>query len=86
MLAVLALLAPTYLEAYQLRRYAQTLEAQPAASDDAIRTEVVKRAHQLDLPVKPSDVQITHDSGKVHVKVKYAIQMDLGILQVDIHP
>lgn len=88
MASVLIALAPVYLEDYQLRQYVRSLTRQPDAArmpDDGIRSEVVARAHQLDLPVAASDIQITHTDGKLQVQLKYAVEMNFPLYQVDLH-
>lgn len=88
MASVLAALAPVYFEDYQLRQFIRSLASGPniaAMSDDALRSAVVARARQLDLPVAASDIQITHAGGKVRLQLKYAVQMDFPLYQVDLH-
>jgi hypothetical protein len=82
MAGVLLALAPVYFENYQLRRYIRSLSP---ATDEALRSAVLTRAKQLDLPVQPGDIQITHPDGKLHVQLKYAVQMDFPLYQVDLH-
>jgi hypothetical protein len=90
MVMVLLALAPVYLEDYQLRQYVHSVARSPGAAtitDDTLRTNILNRAHQLDLPVRPSDIAISHDQGgKLHLKIKYAVQMDFSLYQVDLHP
>jgi hypothetical protein len=83
MAGILLALAPVYFEDYQLRRYIRSLS--PATSDETLRADILARARQLDLPVQPSDVQIEHPDGKLHVQLKYAVQMDFPLYQVDLH-
>jgi hypothetical protein len=83
MAGTLLALAPVYLEDYKLRQYIRSLR--PAASDEALRANIIARARQLDLPVQPGDVQITHPDGKLRVELKYAVQMDFPLYQVDLH-
>jgi hypothetical protein len=83
---VIVLLAPVYIDNYRLRGYVRQLAAQPAAStesDDALRAEVLDRAHRLDLPVLPADIKITRASGKPHVETTYKVKMTF--YPVDLH-
>ena len=85
---VLATLAPVYFEDYQLRQYIRSLVRSPNAasiSDEALRSGVLARARQLDLPVAASDIQITHADARVQVQLKYAVQLDFPLYQVDLH-
>jgi hypothetical protein len=83
MAGVLLALAPVYFEDYQLRQYIRSLS--PTTSDEELRANILARARQLDLPVEPGDVQITHPEGKLHVQLNYAVQMDFPLYQVDLH-
>lgn len=80
---ILVALAPVYFEDYQLRQYLRTLT--PTTPDDALRAAVLARARQLDLPVQPGDIRISHPNGKLHLDLKYAVQMDFPLYQVDLH-
>ncbi|MEP6714615.1 MAG: DUF4845 domain-containing protein [Terriglobia bacterium] len=87
-LGVLAALAPIYLENYQLARYVHTLGAAPSSQampDEALRSEVAARAHELHLPVVPADVQIDRANGKLHVQAAYHVQMDLSLYAINLH-
>jgi len=85
---VLAALAPVYLEDYQLRQYMRSLVKQhdaAAVGDDNLRAEVTTHAQQFHLPVRASDIQVSHDGGKLHLQLKYVVQMDFPLYQVDLH-
>jgi len=85
MAGILLALAPVYFEDYQLRQYIRSLARSPNAPDETLRSDVLARAKQLDLPVEPGQVQITHPDGKLHLQLNYAVQMDFPLYQVDIH-
>ncbi len=85
MAGVLLALAPVYFEDYHLRQYIRAVVRAPNTPDEALRAEVLERARQLDLPVQPSDVQISHPDGKLELQMKYAVQMDFPLYQVDLH-
>ena len=89
MAIVLLSIAPVYIGNFRLRQYVRTLtHAQTAAamSDDALRAAVVERARQLDLPVAAEDVKITRPDGRPRVDLRYAVQIDFPLYQVDLHP
>jgi Domain of unknown function (DUF4845) len=85
MAAILIMLMPVYFENYQLGQYVRQLARNPGAPDENLRAAIVTRAHQLDLPVQPDDVQITRSGGKLQVHTKYAVQIDFPLYQVDLH-
>ncbi len=85
MAAVLLSLMPVYFENFQLGRYVGELVRSPNATDDSLRTAVIARAHQLDLPVAAQDIQIKRTDGKVELQTRYVVQMDFPLYQVDLH-
>ncbi len=88
MLLVLASLAPVYLENYRLQQYMRNLtqgSVSSAVPDEKVRADVLSRAQSLDLPVLPGEIQITHPNGRLRLEIKYAVQMHLGLYQVDLH-
>jgi hypothetical protein len=50
-----------------------------------VQAAVLARARQLDLPVLPDEVKITHPNGKLAVEIKYAVEMDFSLYQVNVH-
>lgn len=88
MASVLIALAPVYFEDYELGEYVRSLAREPNATtmaDEAIRSRVLARAHQLDLPVAASDIQVGHANGKLQLQLKYAVEMNFPLYQVDLH-
>ena len=85
MAAVLLSLMPVYFENYQLGQFVKQLARGPNATDDNIRAAVLRRARELDLPLDPGDVAITHADGKSGIETRYKVQMDFLLYQVDLH-
>lgn len=85
MAVVLLSLLPVYFENYQLGQYVKQLVHGTSATDDVLTAAVIARAHQLDLPVRAKDVQITHTDGKLKLETKYAVQIDYPLYQVEVH-
>jgi hypothetical protein len=85
MTGILLTLAPVYFDNYQLGQYLRQLASYPNAPDETFRAAVLKRARQLDLPVGPDNIQITHLQGRLQLHTKYAVQMDFPLYQVDLH-
>jgi len=88
MAGVLLALGPVYFEDFQLRQYIRALARGPNAAavpDETLRSAVLARARQLDLPVQPGDIRISHPEGKLELQAKYAVQMDFPLYQVDLH-
>ena len=85
MAAVLVSLAPVYFENYQLGQFVKRLAREQNTPDDSLRAAVLNRARELDLPVDPGDVAVTHSDGKSRIETKYKVQMDFLLYQVDLH-
>jgi hypothetical protein len=80
--AVIVFLTPVYLDDFRLYRYAKSL---PAASDEVLTAEVVARAHDLNLPVRPGNVHIDRTGGRTKIELRYTVKMDLLVYPVDLH-
>ena len=85
LVGILLSLAPVYVDNYELSQYLKQLASYPGPPDETFRAAVLKRARQLDLPVEPANVQITHLEGRLQLHTKYAVQMDFPLYQVVLH-
>ncbi|MDE3195129.1 MAG: hypothetical protein KGN84_02215 [Acidobacteriota bacterium] len=84
--AVIAFLAPVYIDNYRLGRYMRDLAASGAnTNDDQLRGQVLDRAHRLDLPLVTGDIEVTRPNGGVLLETHYKVKMDFGIYPVDLH-
>ena len=79
---VIVLLAPVYIDNYRLNRFVRSLPT-ANASEDLLKSEIVGRAQQLDLPVRAGDIQVTHPAGRTHVEMAYKVKMTF--YPVDLH-
>jgi len=93
--AVLALLgvfsaafAPIYFHNLELQRYVveitQGVENQ-ARPDDALRSRVLQKAQELDLPVQADNVHILRSPDKLRIDVRYFVRVTLPGYTVDLH-
>jgi hypothetical protein len=80
--AVIGFLTPVYVDDFRLHRYVVSL---PDAADETLQSEVLTRAHQLDLPVQPGDIHIVRTGGKPKIEMKYVVEMNLAVYPVDLH-
>jgi len=84
----LVLFTPIYVHNLQLQDYVAQVSARRdarASSDDVLRTWVVDRAHQLDLPIRADDVKIARSSGAVRIDIHYKVRVDLPGYTVNLH-
>jgi hypothetical protein len=84
----LAMFAPIYLRNLRLQRYVsgltQTVET-TRKSDDLLRTQVLDKAHELNLPVAADNVHIRRSADAVQIDVRYFVRVDLPGYTVDLH-
>ena len=83
-----ALFTPIYLHNLELQRYVADLthnaEARSAA-DQTLRANVLKKAAELDLPVKADNVQINRSPEGLRIDVRYFVRVTLPGYTVDLH-
>jgi hypothetical protein len=88
LLAFTAMFAPIYYRNLELQNYvsgvAQRVEIQ-TNSDDVLRTWVLDKAHELDLPVKQDNVQVIRSRDGVRIDVRYFVRVTLPGYTVDLH-
>ena len=83
-----ARLLPVYLHNLQLQRFvaeATQRSGIDTKSDDLLRTWVLERAADLQLPVKADNVHIQRQDGRVRIDVRYIVRVDLPLYTVDLH-
>jgi hypothetical protein len=84
----LLLFAPYYFRNLELQNFVSDIThsgANLTKSDDVLRTWVVDRAHQLELPVKEENVHVTRTPEAMHIDVRYAVRVSLPGYTVDLH-
>lgn len=86
-------IVPIYVENYQFQdsieaesRFALT--GYPKKSPDDVRNDILKKAKELDLPVKPEDIRVSMTNGSVEISADYSYTFDLSVYQWthDFHP
>ena len=83
-----ARLVPIYIHDIELQQFVEEVTHRagtPANSDDVLRTWVLDRAADLDLPVKANNVQIQRTADRVRIDVRYLVHVDLPLYTVDLH-
>ena len=88
LLTFTAMFAPIYYRNLELQNFvsgvAQRVENQ-TNSDDVLRTWVLDKAHELDLPVKEDNVQVIRSREGVRIDVRYFVRVSLPGYTVDLH-
>ena len=94
-IAVLAALAgfgvlftPIYIHNLELQQFVADLthaSGSRDASDQILRDNVLKKAHDLDLPVKADNVQIDRMGNELRIDVRYFVRVNLPFYTVDLH-
>ena len=84
----LAVFAPYYFRNLELQNYVSEMTHRVAAetpSDDVLRTRVVEKAHQLQLPVMADNVHIGHAADGLQIDVRYMVNINLPGYTVNLH-
>ncbi len=84
----LALFAPIYFRNLRLQSYVSALTQNvenAQKSDDLLRTQVLDKAHELDLPVAADNVHIRRSADRLNIDVRYFVRVDLPGYTVDLH-
>jgi hypothetical protein len=80
--------APIYVDNLKLQTYVEEItrrvdtQNQP---DEALRQNVLNKAHELDLPVKADNVHITHSADGLRIDVRYFVRVTVPGYTVDLH-
>ena len=88
LLAFTAMFAPIYYRNLELQNYVSDVALRVenrTNSDDVLRTRVLERARQLELPVKEDNVQVIRSRGGVRIDVRYFVRVSLPGYTVDLH-
>jgi hypothetical protein len=84
----LAIFTPIYVRNQRLQSYVsgltQTVE-NTQKSDDLLRTWVLDKAHELNLPVAADNVHIRRTANALQIDVRYFVRVDLPGYTVDLH-
>ena len=59
--------------------------AAPTSSDDVLRSWVLSKAADLELPVMAGNVHIQRTAESVRIDVRYVVHVDLPLYTVDLH-
>ena len=88
LLGFAALFTPIYLDNLKLQRYVgeitHSADSKTQADDD-LRQEVLRKAIELDLPVKADNVHIDHRPEGLRIDVRYFVRVNLPGYTVDLH-
>jgi len=86
--ALTAVLAPIYYRNLRLQRSVVEITHDvdnQSKPDDVLRSIVLKRAGELDLPIKADNVHIQHIQGGLRVDVGYFVRVAFPGYTVDLH-
>jgi hypothetical protein len=85
---LLASFAPIYFRNLELQNYVSDVTHSVdnrAKSDDLLRTVVLDKARQLNLPVAEDNVHIARSQDGVRIDVRYFVRVNLPGYTVDLH-
>ena len=79
---------PIYIRDRQFESLVADIAARPGAPakpDETLRTQVLERAHALNLPVMPGDVRILRSQQGLRIDVRYVVRVAVPGYTVDLH-
>ena len=85
---LLADFAPFYLRNLELQNFVSEITRRvenQTKSDDLLRTSVVEKARQLNLPVTEDEVHVTHPLDGIRIDIRYFVKIDLPGYTVNLH-
>jgi len=77
---------PAYVNDYQFQDFIQqesrfALAGYPRKSPDDLRNDVIKKAKELDLPLKSEDIRVSVSNTNVDISADYSVTFDLSVYQ-----
>jgi hypothetical protein len=88
LLGLMGLFAPIYFRNLELQNYVSDMTHRAGSQnqpDDVLRSQVLDKAHALDLPVREDDVHISRPPEGMRIDVRYFVRVDLPGYTVDLH-
>ena len=88
LLAFTTMFAPIYFRNLELQNFVSDVTQRSenrTNSDDLLRTWVLDKAHELDLPVREDNVQVIRSREGVRIDVRYFVRVTLPGYTVDLH-
>ena len=85
---VLASFAPIYFRNLELQNYVSDVThsaSNRSRSDDLLRTYVLSKARQLNLPVSEDNVHVVRTQDGLRIDVRYFVRVNLPGYTVDLH-
>jgi hypothetical protein len=83
-----ALFAPIYYRNLRLQNYVTELagrQENATRPDELLRTWVIQKAGELDLPVRSGDIQIRRQDERLQIEVRYFVRVAMPLYTVDLH-
>ena len=84
----LAMFAPYYFRNLELQRFVSEMTRRvenQTRSDNVLRTWVVEKARQLELPITEDEVHITHPADGIRIDIRYFVKVDVPGYTVNLH-
>ena len=88
LLAFTAMFAPIYFRNLELQNFVSEVAQRVGIqtnSDAVLRTWVLDKAHELNLPVKEDNVQVIRSREGVRIEVRYFVRVSVPGYTVDLH-
>lgn len=80
---------PVWVHAYQLQDYLRDIVFEAMSGKrttvETIRKNILDRAQELELPVKPDDVKVDLTMQKIVINLDYRVPVELGFYTLNLH-
>lgn len=80
--------APYYFRNLEMQKFVSEItrrEENQNKSDDILRTWVLEKARQLNLPITEDEVHVTHPPDGMRIDIRYFVKVDLPGYTVNLH-
>jgi hypothetical protein len=84
----LAIFAPYYFRNFELQKFVSEVTRgveNQTKPDDVLRTWVIEKARQLDLPITEDEVHVTHPPDGMRIDIRYFVKVDFPGYTVNLH-
>ena len=85
---ILWLMLPPYYNSYQLQDFVESearLNSYTTKTEQEILDGVVKRAHELDIPLTENQVKVMRSGSELSISAEYSVHVDLPMHPIDLH-
>ncbi|MDX2153949.1 MAG: hypothetical protein SFV54_24625 [Bryobacteraceae bacterium] len=79
---------PPYIDNFRLQQALEEFVAKPESAktpEEILRTQVAALAARTGVPVRPSQVRVARNEGRLRIEILYLVRVELPFYSVDLH-